>query len=292
MALVVRPLARALEAAHDKNVIHRDLKPENVFLVEVPHDLPHVKLLDFGVAKLAKKPGSDLTDSNAILGTPMYISPEQARSPNGAGPQSDIYSLGAIAFELLTGRPPFQGKNAMEMVSKHIDEVPVAPSSIVEEIPEEIDRLVLEMLAKEPGDRPTLGHVRAVLDLVKDPSEVQVAPRSITVRASTPSTGMPQTKREPEHAVSVRFARKSDPGPPVAATPDASGPAPVAIAPSGPIVRPPTEAPAAAAAPAPAEATPTPPRAVPTAPGRASWIPWIALAVVAIALATVVVLVF
>jgi serine/threonine-protein kinase len=262
MAHVIRPLARALEATHDKNVIHRDLKPENIFLVDVPHDLPHVKLLDFGVAKLAKEKVTE--EDNAILGTPMYISPEQARAASGAGPPSDVYSLGAIAFELLTGRPPFMARTAVEMVSKHIDETPVAPSSIVDEIPDEIDRLVLEMLAKAPEDRPSLGHVRAVLELVKDPSEVQVAPRSITVRASnTPATGMPQQQRVETDpgVVQVRFsAKKSDP----------------AIAPTG------EQAPVVADK---AAAT----LIVGPAAAKPNVVMWIALAVIAVAVAAIVI---
>jgi len=183
MARTVKNLARALEAAHDKGVIHRDLKPENIFLADIAHDEPLVKLLDFGVAKLAnEKRQIAVTGKGQILGTPMYISPEQASSPNAVGFGSDIYSLGAIAFECLTGRPPFLGRNLVEMVTAHITETPVAPSSLVPEVPVEIDRLVLEMLAKEPKQRPSLSHVRQLLDLVRDPAELFDDPRTITVR--------------------------------------------------------------------------------------------------------------
>ncbi len=232
MAKVIRPLARALEAAHDKQVIHRDLKPENVFLVEVPHDEPHVKLLDFGIAKLAGE--KSRTDSDhQILGTPTYISPEQARDANDAGPMSDVYSLGAIAFELLTGRPPFQNKGTIEMVTAHLEEIPVPPSSLVPEIPDEIDRLLLEMLAKSPNERPSLSHIRSVLALVRDPIELEQRPHLITPRlppkpieelianevspperpTPTPAPGpapRDRLKTDPG-SVAIRFARKSEP---------------------------------------------------------------------------------
>jgi len=167
-------------------VIHRDLKPENVFLVEVPHDEPHVKLLDFGIAKLSgEKRDGDTTGPLQILGTPQYIAPEQARNADEAGPHADIYSLGAIAFELLTGRPPFVSKNTIELVTAHLEETPVAPSSIVASIPDEIDRLILDMLAKSPADRPTLSFVRSTLALVRDPADIAPQPRTILPRLKT-----------------------------------------------------------------------------------------------------------
>ncbi len=183
MARLMRSLARALEAAHDKEVIHRDLKPENIFLADIAHEEPLVKLLDFGVAKLANDGKMAYTEKGQILGTPMYIAPEQASNANDVSFASDIYSLGAIAFECLTGRPPFLARNTVEMVTAHITEIPVAPSSLVPEIPEQIDRLVLEMLDKDPKNRPSLSHVRGLLDQVRDASELFDQP-TITARPS------------------------------------------------------------------------------------------------------------
>ena len=181
MARMIRSLARALEAAHDKGVIHRDLKPENIFLADIAHEEPLVKLLDFGVAKLANDGKMAHTEKGQILGTPMYIAPEQATNSNEVSFASDIYSLGAIAFECLTGRPPFLAQNTVEMVTAHLTETPVAPSSLVPEIPEQIDRLVLEMLDKDPKERPSLSHVRGLLDQVRDASELFDQP-TITAR--------------------------------------------------------------------------------------------------------------
>jgi len=208
MARTVKSLARALEAAHDKGVIHRDLKPENIFLADIAHDEPLVKLLDFGVAKLAnEKRQVAVTGRGQILGTPMYIAPEQASNANDVGFASDVYSLGAIAFECLTGRPPFLGKNLVEMVTAHVTETPVAPSSLVPEVPEEIDGLVLEMLAKDPAQRPSLSHVRQMLELVRDPADLYEDPRAITVRRPDHPKTNPFGQAIPvEDPFSVRFS--------------------------------------------------------------------------------------
>ncbi len=211
MARLMSSLCRALEAAHDNGVIHRDLKPENIFLADIAHEEPLVKLLDFGVAKLADdKDRMGQTIKGQILGTPMYIAPEQASNANDVSFASDVYALGAIAFECLTGRPPFLAKNTVEMVTAHITETPVAPSSIVDSVPEEIDRLVLEMLEKEPKHRPSLSHVRQILEQVRDPAELFDQP-TITARPKrnnekTDPAGRPLVQRGDEGFVEVRFS--------------------------------------------------------------------------------------
>ncbi len=210
MAQLIGSLARALEAAHDNGVIHRDLKPENIFLADIAHEEPLVKLLDFGVAKLANDKGRmSQTEKGQILGTPMYIAPEQASNANDVCFASDIYSLGAIMFECLTGRPPFLARSTVEMVTAHITETPVTPSSLVPEVPEQIDRLVLEMLEKSPKDRPSLSHVRQMLELVKDPAELFDQP-TITARPKfktekTDPSGRILPSRD-ESFVAVRFS--------------------------------------------------------------------------------------
>ncbi len=156
---VVRPLARALAAAHDAGVVHRDLKPDNIFLLPTDEPDPIVKLLDFGIAKLAKTDHRIAhTQSGEIVGTPQYMSPEQAKGTQVDG-RSDIYALGAIVFEMLTGRGPFVGKSAMELVAKHLSEAPVAPSTLAGNVPRELDDIVSRMLAKDPGARPRLEQV-------------------------------------------------------------------------------------------------------------------------------------
>ncbi len=167
VAAILKPLTRALDAAHTKGVIHRDLKPDNVFLVAVPDEKPIVKLLDFGIAKLAKADHRvEQTKSGVMVGTPQYIAPEQAKG-HTIDERADIYALGGIAFEMLTGRPPFVADNAMEMVAKHLMEPPVKPSSIVPTVPPELDALVLAMLAKDPARRPALADIALIIDRLK-----------------------------------------------------------------------------------------------------------------------------
>ncbi|HEY4056388.1 MAG TPA: serine/threonine-protein kinase [Kofleriaceae bacterium] len=160
---IVKPLVRALQAAHAKQVIHRDLKPDNVFLAK-RDDHPVVKLLDFGIAKLVRNDnGVSKTATGAIVGTPQYIAPEQAKG-YAIDHRADVYALGGIIFELLTSRPPFIADNAMEMVAKHLMEAPVPPSSLVSGISPELDDIVLRMLAKKPEGRPELAEVVSVIE--------------------------------------------------------------------------------------------------------------------------------
>jgi serine/threonine-protein kinase len=163
---VVRSLSRALAAAHEHGIVHRDLKPDNVFLVDVRDDRPIVKLLDFGIAKLQRtEHRSAATAAGTLVGTPQYIAPEQAKGEE-IDARADIYALGGLLFELLTGRPPFVAESPMEMVAKHVMEPAPRPSTLAS-VPAELDDLVVAMLAKDPADRPSLATVGAVVDRVK-----------------------------------------------------------------------------------------------------------------------------
>jgi len=155
-------IARALEAAHAKQIVHRDLKPDNVFLHRVDDGPVMVKLLDFGIAKLVRAaPGSEKTQTGNMLGTPRYISPEQARGVN-VDFRSDVYSLGAMAFEMLAGRTPFQGETAMDLVVQHMNE-PAPALSTFAKVPRALEQTVMRMLEKDPANRPSLEDVRSVL---------------------------------------------------------------------------------------------------------------------------------
>ena len=161
-------MAHGLAAAHDKGVIHRDLKPDNIFLGETDDDdtIP-VKLLDFGIAKLAStEPRLERTATGTMIGTPTYIAPEQARG-YAIDHRVDIYSLGALAFELITGRTPFIADNAMEMVAKHLLEPPPTVSSVAPNTPKALASIVSAMIQKEADARPTLAALLTVLDGVK-----------------------------------------------------------------------------------------------------------------------------
>jgi serine/threonine-protein kinase len=145
---ILLQICTGLGAAHHAGVVHRDLKPHNVLVGE----RNAVKLIDFGLAKATAADG--LTASGMLLGTPHYMSPEQIRGKT-VGPQSDIYSLGALAYHLYTGRPPFAGDNAIAVGFAHLSEIPPPPRQLRAEIPAPIEAAILAALAKEPLQRPS-----------------------------------------------------------------------------------------------------------------------------------------
>ena len=155
---VLTQLCGALAEAHDRGLVHRDIKPSNVILGN-RGGMPDVaKLLDFGLvttrgADAAKTSGPTLTQIGMIVGTPEFMSPEQCGDPREIGPSSDLYSLGALGYFLVTGRSPFAGRNAMQMLAAHLYEVPPSPSSYVDSVPADLDGLLLRALAKDPAAR-------------------------------------------------------------------------------------------------------------------------------------------
>jgi len=154
---LMRQVLGALSAAHDKGIVHRDLKPDNIFVVADP-DLPtgeRAKILDFGIAKLAGEDGSHgvTTQTGAMMGTPVYMSPEQCRGAGEVDHRTDLYAVGVILFELLCGRPPFVAKAPGELLVAHMRDEPPTMRSLVPELPQELDDIVLTLLAKDPDQR-------------------------------------------------------------------------------------------------------------------------------------------
>ncbi|MES1208595.1 MAG: serine/threonine-protein kinase [Pseudomonadota bacterium] len=149
--------ASALGAAHKKGIVHRDLKPDNLYIVPDPHEpeRERIKVLDFGIAKLQQGNASDSvkTRTGTLMGTPIYMSPEQCRGTRSVDHRSDIYSLGVILFEMLTGQPPFVSEGFGELVNMHLNVAPPAPSSRNPAIPPSLDAIVLRMLEKNPEQR-------------------------------------------------------------------------------------------------------------------------------------------
>ncbi|MCK6551805.1 serine/threonine protein kinase, partial [Myxococcota bacterium] len=152
--LILRPLARALDAAHAKGIVHRDLKPANVFLASEDDGTPFPKLLDFGIAKLLtdQLPRSHQTATGAAVGTPDYMSPEQCQG-HAVDHRTDVYAFGVMTYQLVTGKLPFAGSNVVEVLMKQINADPVPPSQLVPELPSSIDAPVLRMLAKDKRQR-------------------------------------------------------------------------------------------------------------------------------------------
>ncbi len=162
-----KQVALGLAAAHSKQVIHRDLKPVNILLVPESEgsDSERAKILDFGIAKLAADGGNKaLTRVGVSLGTPAYMSPEQCKSARDVSDRSDVYSLGLILFEVLSGEHPFsEARSDAALMASHISAEAPALESKVPGCPADLAALVRRMLAKQPEVRPSAGEVAAIL---------------------------------------------------------------------------------------------------------------------------------
>ena len=144
----------ALGEAHAQGIVHRDLKPANLFLTTRADGTDCVKVLDFGISKVAAGgDGSSLTRTRGMMGSPLYMSPEQARSARDATTQSDIWSMGIVLYELLTGRTPFKGESVMELCSDLLNTFPPPPSELRPELPKGLDAAVMRCIEKEPSNR-------------------------------------------------------------------------------------------------------------------------------------------
>ena len=162
-------VANALSAAHERGIVHRDLKPDNLFLATdgAARTPVVIKILDFGIAKLVTSNAGDThkTRTGSMLGTPAYMSPEQARDASSIDDRADIYALGCILFEMVAGRPPFVRPGAGEVMIAHVIEPPPRLSSLVPEVEPPLESLVSQMLEKDPAGRPqTMSEVQSRLE--------------------------------------------------------------------------------------------------------------------------------
>jgi len=188
--------ASALGAAHAAGIVHRDLKPANIFLVDTGDHL-FVKLLDFGISKKSQVETRDrkLTGEFDILGTPEYMSPEQALGKTASvDARADQYALAVILYEMLTGRVPFTAEDVMSLLQRVIRDLPVAPSALRYEIPQELDDIILKALAKDPLDR-----FDSIIDF-SDALEMSASARRTTssppvVRSRSTPANLPSTPR-------------------------------------------------------------------------------------------------
>lgn len=163
---IVRQVAGALDAAHSQGVVHRDLKSENIMLVRHNGD-EWAKVLDFGIAKIQQPEGRrdvEITEANLVVGTPQYMSPEQCSQTGPLDPRSDVYSLGIIIFEMLTGRVPFTGESPTVIMMKQVQDPPPSVLSSRPDLPAVVDAVINRALAKQPVDRfQTAGDLSAAL---------------------------------------------------------------------------------------------------------------------------------
>ena len=156
-AVIARGIASALGAAHAKGIVHRDLKPDNIFLVPDP-DMPsgeRPKVLDFGIAKLTDAENRNIgrTRTGALMGTPQYMAPEQARAAAEIDGRADLYSLGCMLYEMLVGQPPFVAEGAGEIISLQLFAAPEPPGMRVADLSDDLERIVMKLLEKEPSKR-------------------------------------------------------------------------------------------------------------------------------------------
>ncbi|HTA18726.1 MAG TPA: protein kinase, partial [Polyangia bacterium] len=174
--------ASALGAAHKKGIVHRDLKPDNLFIVPISGDessrvdadgpTERMKVLDFGIAKLQMpQPGDSVkTRTGTLMGTPVYMSPEQCRGTKTVDHRSDVYSLGIIFYEMLVGQPPFVSDGFGELVNMHLNVPPPSARVARPEVSEQLDGIILKMLAKNPEDRyPDMASLSSAIRLAAGP---------------------------------------------------------------------------------------------------------------------------
>jgi serine/threonine-protein kinase len=149
---IIGQAARALAEAHERGIVHRDVKPENLFLTSLGGEHDFVKVLDFGIAKIADAEGT-VTRTGFLLGTPLYMSPE-GLAGEPADARSDVYALGAVLYYLLTGKPPFEGDNPSSAILGHLHRTPLSPSiHLRTPLSEELEAIVMKTLRKDPAER-------------------------------------------------------------------------------------------------------------------------------------------
>lgn len=187
---ICRQVCLALGRAHELGIVHRDLKPENILLVERDDDEDHVKVLDFGIARVELPECEEgekvktLTKAGMVMGTPAYLSPEQAAGA-ATDHRTDLYSLGVCLFEMIAGRRPFDSPSAIELMRMHVVRPPprLRSMTLTAPIPGRLDRLVDRLLAKEPHERPAnAGEILRELDLIEE--EMRTREGSLRSRAA------------------------------------------------------------------------------------------------------------
>jgi tetratricopeptide (TPR) repeat protein/tRNA A-37 threonylcarbamoyl transferase component Bud32 len=194
---LVATLARAVHAAHQAGIIHRDLKPANILFTA--DGLP--KITDFGLAKRLES-DSRQTETGQIMGTPSYMAPEQARGhTKDVGPAADTYALGAILYQVLTGRPPFMGETPLETVRQVTDDEPVPPSRLVPRVPRDLETICLKCLQKEPKKR-----YESAQDLADDLDRYRSGNPIQARRTPVWERGWKWSKRRPGQATAVAGA--------------------------------------------------------------------------------------
>jgi hypothetical protein len=200
-------LCQALGYAHSHGILHRDIKPENIIITST--GLP--KLMDFGLARALG--GPNLTQRGVIVGTPSYLPPEQALGKR-SDTRSDLYSLGCVLYEMVTGRHPFLGDDPVKIIFSHINDLPMMPRRLAPEIPEALEQVILKLLSKDPDQRyQSAGDLFQALESVKEVIEARPLPvgvptvENVTERIPTPEPRWAQTLVDREQEIRILRAR-------------------------------------------------------------------------------------
>ena len=188
---LARMVCRGLAAAHAVGVVHRDLKPSNLFLTAGQGGGTTLKILDFGVAKLTDE--REVTKAGVVLGTPAYMAPEQARGSHDADERSDLYAVGAVLYRMVTGRMPYDGRDATETLRQLLAGPPARPRSLRRDVPEALEQVIQLAMAREPAERP-----RSAFEL--DALLAAVDPASSAPALASGASAVPRRKdgRAPE----------------------------------------------------------------------------------------------
>ena len=196
---VARGIGRALSAAHERGIVHRDLKPDNIFLVRHDDDADFVKVLDFGIAKLALGGASDVhTVAGAIMGTPHFMSPEQCQG-KPVDRRTDVYALGVVLYQMLSGRLPFRGSNMAELFDQHMHQAPAPLRTLDASIPPSVDQAIQQALAKDPDKR--FARVDALITAFSD---VLTGPLPAMPATLAPPSSSPDSRSTPTLAPPMR----------------------------------------------------------------------------------------
>jgi serine/threonine-protein kinase len=202
-------IVSGLGAAHKRGIVHRDLKPENIFLCSSDDGTDFVKLLDFGISKI-RGAQKTMTNDMTMLGTPAYMSPEQARGDvRNIDERTDVYALGSVMYEVLAGRPAFDGESVYAILMKIISEMPEALSGVVPDMPPEVDAVIRRALAKDPAQRTP--NVAEFWRQFKDAAHGSTQRGGTLSPTSDPPVARPRTKSHAPIATMPTMARMTKP---------------------------------------------------------------------------------